>query len=61
MAINREMMFVDHGYEIMDEIAAELTEIGKLERKAQMLGRRMNMIVVPALYLRFGRPLKGAA
>ena len=43
----REMMHVDHGYEIMDEIVVQLAEKGKLERKAQMLGRRMNMIMAP--------------
>jgi len=43
----REMMHVEHGYEIMDEIVEQLAEKGKLERKAQMLGRRMNMIMAP--------------
>ena len=41
----REMMHVDHGYEIMEEILETLAECGKLERKAQMLGRRMTMVV----------------
>ena len=43
----REMMFVDQGYAIMDEIVEQLAGKGKLERKPQMLGRRMNMVVVP--------------
>ena len=43
----REMMHVDHGYEIMGEIVETLEEIGKLERRAQMLGRRMTMVMVP--------------
>lgn len=42
----REMMHVDHGYEIMNEIAEALTEHGKVERKAQMLGRRITMVMV---------------
>jgi len=41
----REMIFIDHGYEIMNEILEELGEIVKLERKAQMLGRRMTMVM----------------
>lgn len=43
----REMMFVDHGYEIMEEIVQELHEKGELERRPQMLGRRMNMVMTP--------------
>jgi translation initiation factor IF-3 len=43
----REMMFVDNGYKIMDEIIEQLADKGKLERRAQMLGRRMTMIMVP--------------
>jgi translation initiation factor IF-3 len=43
----REMMHLDHGREIMDEIAEQLAELGKLERKAQILGRRMTMIIAP--------------
>lgn len=43
----REMMHVDHGYEIMNEIAKTLAEKGKVERAPQMLGRRMTLIIVP--------------
>ncbi|MEN8128058.1 MAG: translation initiation factor IF-3, partial [Planctomycetota bacterium] len=42
----REMMHVENGYKIMEEIVETLAEKGKLERKAQMLGRRMTMIIV---------------
>ena len=42
----REMMHVDPGYEIMNEIVEQLAELCKLERKPQMLGRRMNMVIV---------------
>lgn len=44
----REMMHVDHGYEIMNEILETLEGKGELERKPQMLGRRMNMVIVPS-------------
>ena len=43
----REMMFVENGYKIMDEIVEQLAEKGKLERRAQMLGRRINMVIAP--------------
>jgi translation initiation factor IF-3 len=43
----REMMHVDHGREIMDEVVEVLAELGKIERPPQMLGRRMTMVVVP--------------
>lgn len=43
----REMMHVEHGYEIMNEITEILAEKGKVERKAQMLGRRMTLVIVP--------------
>lgn len=43
----REMMHVDHGRQIMDEVTEALSEFGKVERRPQMLGRRMTMIVVP--------------
>ena len=41
----REMMFVDRGYEIMEEVLATMEECSKLEREAKMLGRRMTMVV----------------
>ena len=41
----REMMFVNRGYEIMEEVLATMEECGKLERAAKMLGRRMTMVV----------------
>lgn len=43
----REMMHVEHGYEIMKQITAILQEKGKTERAAEMLGRRMTMIMIP--------------
>lgn len=41
----REMMFVNQGYEIMDEVLATMEGCAKLERAAKMLGRRMTMVV----------------
>jgi len=41
----REMMFVNRGYEIMEEVLATMEECSKLEREAKMLGRRMTMVV----------------
>ena len=43
----REMMHLDHGRQIMDEVKGVLAEIGKVERSPEILGRRMTMIVVP--------------
>lgn len=44
----REMMHQDLGHQIMDEIVQTLSEIGKIERPSQMLGRRMTMVMAPA-------------
>ena len=41
----REMIFVNRGYEIMQEVLATMEECAKLEREAKMLGRRMTMVV----------------
>ena len=41
----REMMHVDHGFEIMTEIVEILQEKGKVERPAQKLGRRITMVM----------------
>jgi translation initiation factor IF-3 len=41
----REMMFVNRGYEIMEEVLTTMEECAKLERAAKMLGRRMTMVV----------------
>jgi translation initiation factor IF-3 len=43
----REMMYVDHANEVMKEIVRTLQEIAKVERPAELLGKRMNMILVP--------------
>jgi len=43
----REMMHLEHGREIMDEIVEVLSEVGKVERQPRMLGRRMTTVLVP--------------
>jgi translation initiation factor IF-3 len=43
----REMMYVDHANEVMKEIIQTLQELAKVERSAELLGKRMNMILVP--------------
>ena len=43
----REMMHVEHGFEIMTEIVEMLKEKGKVERGAQKLGRRITIVIGP--------------
>jgi translation initiation factor IF-3 len=43
----REMMHIDRGFEIMEEILAMLEDVAKLERGAKRAGRRMTMVVTP--------------
>lgn len=43
----REMMHVDRGHEIMNEITETIEKIAKVERPSKMLGRRMTMVVIP--------------
>ncbi len=43
----REMMHLDHGFEIMEEILGMLEDVAKLERGAKRMGRRMTMVVTP--------------
>jgi translation initiation factor IF-3 len=45
--IKIDRMHVDRGREIMEEVTEILAEKGKVERRPQMLGRRMTMVVVP--------------
>jgi translation initiation factor IF-3 len=41
----REMIHVDHGYEMMNQILEAIQDHAKLERAAKMTGRRMTMII----------------
>jgi translation initiation factor IF-3 len=43
----REMMHIDHGQEMMNEILQTLEPVAKLEREPKKLSRRMTMIVAP--------------
>ncbi len=43
----REMAFKDRGLEQLKRVAAELTDVGKVERLPQLEGRQMIMIIVP--------------
>ncbi len=43
----REMMHLDHGFEMMREIAEQMEEHGKMERAPQKLGRRITMVIGP--------------
>jgi translation initiation factor IF-3 len=43
----REMMHIDHGQEMMNEILQTLEPVAKLEREPKRLSRRMTMIVAP--------------
>jgi len=43
----REMMHVDHGYSIMEQVLETVEEKAKVERPAKMMGRRMTMVVAP--------------
>jgi translation initiation factor IF-3 len=41
------MMYVDHASGVMTEIIQSLAEVAKVERPADLLGRRMTLIMVP--------------
>jgi len=43
----REMMYVDHANIVMTEIIQSLAEVAKVERPADLMGRRMTLIMVP--------------
>ena len=44
----REMMHIELGHKIMEEILETLQTCAKLERGAKRMGRRMTMVVAPA-------------
>ena len=43
----REMMHLDHGFEMFTEILETLESVGKMEREPKKLGRRMTMVMAP--------------
>ena len=44
----REMAYTNQGYEVMDNFANEVGEIGEIDRKPRMEGRHMVMFMAPA-------------
>jgi len=44
----REMMHVENGYKVMEQIVETIGELGQIERSSKMMGRRMTMIIIPA-------------
>ena len=43
----RQMLHRDNGYEILEQITAELQDLAKIERPARMTHRRMTLLLVP--------------
>ena len=43
----RQVLHRDKGFEILEQITENLTEISKIERPAQMNGKRMTLLLVP--------------
>ncbi len=43
----RDMLYTEKGNEILDRLAEELEDVGKVETKATLEGRRMTMILAP--------------
>lgn len=42
----RQMLHKDHGYNLLQQISADLDELAKVERPAVMSGRRMTLMLV---------------
>ena len=43
----RQMAHPEHGYDVMRKVADSLSDIGKVETPARMMGRRMTMLLTP--------------
>ena len=43
----RQMLHRERGYELLDNMAAGLNDLAKIERPSQMSGRRMTLMLVP--------------
>lgn len=43
----RQMLHKEQGYEVLNQIADSLKEVGKVERGSSMMGRRITLIMVP--------------
>ena len=44
----REMVRLEHGYELMEQIVETLQDVAKVERPSKMAARRMTMVLIPA-------------
>lgn len=43
----REMVHLEHGYELMEQIVETFVDMAKIERPSRMAGKRMTMLLVP--------------
>lgn len=43
----REMVHLEHGYELMDQIVETLQSLAKIERPSKIASRRMTMVLMP--------------
>ena len=43
----RQMAHPEHGYDVMRQVANELSDVSKVEMPARMMGRRMTMLLSP--------------
>ncbi|HSV27057.1 MAG TPA: translation initiation factor IF-3 [Sedimentisphaerales bacterium] len=44
----REMVYLDQGRRLMDEVLAKVQDVAKIEKPSALLGRRMTMVISPA-------------
>lgn len=45
----RQLLHVEHGYAMLEQIADSLQDMGKVERPSSMTGRRLTLFLVPKL------------
>lgn len=43
----REILHVDHGYAMMEQIVQSLDDVAKVERPSKLAGKRMTMVMLP--------------
>lgn len=43
----RQMLHKDRGYQILEDLAASMEDLAKVERNSKMTGRRMTLLLVP--------------
>jgi translation initiation factor IF-3 len=44
----REMVYLDQGRQLMDDVLLKLQDVAKIEKPGTLLGRRMTMVIAPA-------------